>query len=256
MVSAVTRLGMPFGVTHDPHEVGGAQRRSRRLFLTASRFCFCFQSRGPDPLRGGGRAPTHPEIKNARPGHGTRRIPVSLNTQVSWPPTHMATTSNSTRDGLTPRSRTTSTHDTCRVHRCVACGVSWLVGRCRFALMASAAKSHPPPLGPPPEMTSWVAPPLCGAHVGSTVHRRAGLGRVPCHHVCRRPRRIRVGVRAAGRVRAWREERGGSLAPGLGPGGGRAGKAYDHFMTEESHKPRETLTPRRTPRQAAHSNSR
>ena len=67
MVSAVTRFGMPFGVTHDPHEVGGAQRRSRRLFLTASRFCFCFQSRGPDPLRGGGRAPTHPKIKNARP---------------------------------------------------------------------------------------------------------------------------------------------------------------------------------------------
>ena len=29
-------------------------------------------------------------------------------------------------------------------------------------------------------------------------------------------------------------------------GGGRAGKAYDHFMTEKSHKPRETLTPRRT----------
>jgi len=25
--------------------------------------CFCFQTRGPDPLRGGGRAPTHPEIK-------------------------------------------------------------------------------------------------------------------------------------------------------------------------------------------------
>ena len=34
-------------------------------------------------------------------------------------------------------------------------------------------------------------------------------------------------------------------------GGGRAGKAYDHFMTEESHKPRETLTPRRT-RQELH----
>ena len=67
MVSVVTRFGMPFGVAHDPHEVGGAQRRSRRLFMTASRFCFCFQSRGPDPLRGGGRAPTHPEIKNARP---------------------------------------------------------------------------------------------------------------------------------------------------------------------------------------------
>ena len=54
-------------VTHDPHEVGGAQRRSRRLFLTVSTLCFCFQSRGPDPLRGGGRAPTDPEIKNARP---------------------------------------------------------------------------------------------------------------------------------------------------------------------------------------------
>jgi len=31
------------------------------------RACFCFQSRGADPLRGGGRAPTDPEIKNARP---------------------------------------------------------------------------------------------------------------------------------------------------------------------------------------------
>ena len=35
------------------------------------RACFCFLSRGPDPLRGGGRAPTDPEIKNARP----RRAP-------------------------------------------------------------------------------------------------------------------------------------------------------------------------------------
>jgi len=33
--------------------------------------------------------------------------------------------------------------------------------------MASAAKSHPPPLGPPLEMISWVAPPLCGAHTSA-----------------------------------------------------------------------------------------
>ena len=123
--------------------------------------------------------------------------------------------------------------------------------------MASAAKSHPPPLGPPLEMTSWVAPPLCGAHIGSTVHRRAGLGRVPCVpetppvYAC-----IRVGV--FGRQDAFElGERREVEASRLGwdRGGGRAGKAYDHFMTEESHKPRETLTPRRT-RQAAHSNNR
>ena len=66
------------GVTHDPHEVGGAQRRSRRLFLTAYRFCFCFQSRGPwretpseAPRGGRGRPHAHPEIKNARPSTHT-----------------------------------------------------------------------------------------------------------------------------------------------------------------------------------------
>ena len=31
------------------------------------RACLCFQTRGPGPLRGGGRAPTHREIKTGRP---------------------------------------------------------------------------------------------------------------------------------------------------------------------------------------------
>ena len=69
---------MPFGLwalgllTTRAHEVGGAQRRSRRRCLTAYRFYFYFQSGGPRPPQstarggaGGGRAPTHsshPEI--------------------------------------------------------------------------------------------------------------------------------------------------------------------------------------------------
>ena len=67
MVSAVTRFGMPLGVTHDPHEVGGAQRRSRRLFLTASRFCFCFQSRGPTPSEAAGGRPLTQRSKTLGP---------------------------------------------------------------------------------------------------------------------------------------------------------------------------------------------
>ena len=35
---------------------------SQAVFV-GSTFCFCFQSRGADPLRGGGRGPTDPEIK-------------------------------------------------------------------------------------------------------------------------------------------------------------------------------------------------
>ena len=61
-----------WGHSH-PHEVGGAQRSARRLFFTVSPFCFCFQSRGAEPLRGGGRAPTHPEIKNAAKTLGPAR---------------------------------------------------------------------------------------------------------------------------------------------------------------------------------------
>ena len=57
------------GVTHDPPT---RYRRRRAAPLSqadfdGSTFCFCFQSRGPDPLRGGGRAPTDPEIKKTRP---------------------------------------------------------------------------------------------------------------------------------------------------------------------------------------------
>ena len=37
------------------------------------RACFCFQTRGPDPLRGGGRAPTDREIKTGRPRQTEKR---------------------------------------------------------------------------------------------------------------------------------------------------------------------------------------
>ena len=56
--------------------LGGAQRRSQAVF-DGFYICFCFQSRGADPLRGGGRAPTHREIKNARGG--------SCPTAAHWP---------------------------------------------------------------------------------------------------------------------------------------------------------------------------
>ena len=50
-----------------PHEVSGAQWPLSQADFGCFRACFCFLSRGPDPLRGGGRAPTYREIKNARP---------------------------------------------------------------------------------------------------------------------------------------------------------------------------------------------
>ena len=50
-----------------PHEVSGAQCLSRRLILAVFELVFVFSLGGPDPLRGGGRAPTDLEIKNARP---------------------------------------------------------------------------------------------------------------------------------------------------------------------------------------------
>ena len=40
------------GATHDPHEVGGAQRRSRRLFLTVLHFVFGFSLGGPEAAGG------------------------------------------------------------------------------------------------------------------------------------------------------------------------------------------------------------
>jgi len=51
------RVVVLVGVTHDPHEVGGAQRRSRRLFLTVLHFIFVFSLGGADPLRGAGGRP-------------------------------------------------------------------------------------------------------------------------------------------------------------------------------------------------------
>ena len=76
---------------HDPHErgiaIGGAQRRSRFyiLFLTVLHYVLFFQSRGPDPLRGGsGRAPTDPEIKNARPRRFSRSLDVLGESVGNW----------------------------------------------------------------------------------------------------------------------------------------------------------------------------
>ena len=67
MVSAGIRFGMPFGVTHGPHEVGGAQRRSRRLFLTVLHFVFVFSLGGPTPSEAAGGRPLTQRSKTLGP---------------------------------------------------------------------------------------------------------------------------------------------------------------------------------------------
>ena len=66
------------GVTHDPpHEVGGAQRRSRRLFLTVLYFVFVFSLGGPTPSEAAGGRPLTQRSKTLGPGidplHGNLR---------------------------------------------------------------------------------------------------------------------------------------------------------------------------------------
>ena len=56
------------GVTHDPpHEVGGAQRRSRRLFLSVLHFVFVFSLGGPTPSEAAGGRPLTQRSKTLGP---------------------------------------------------------------------------------------------------------------------------------------------------------------------------------------------
>ena len=54
-------------VTHDPHEVGGAQRRSRRLFLTVLHCVFVFSLGGPTPSEAAGGRPLTQRSKTLGP---------------------------------------------------------------------------------------------------------------------------------------------------------------------------------------------
>ena len=82
LVAELHVLDAVWGHSH-PHEVRRrAAPRSQAVF-DVSRFCFYFQSRGPDPLRGGGRAPTDLKIKIARPRDPVHRRYTRLCTQTS-----------------------------------------------------------------------------------------------------------------------------------------------------------------------------
>ena len=78
-----------------PHEVSGAQCLSRRLILAVFELVFVFSLGGPTPSEAAppGRAPTDPEINNARPGHtwctqsaGARGTPSQDGRKPPWKP--------------------------------------------------------------------------------------------------------------------------------------------------------------------------